>query len=852
MLGAGTKLGPFEIVSPIGAGGMGEVYRARDPRLGRDVAVKILPGSFASDASRLRRFEQEARAAAALNHPNILALHDIGQQNGAPFIVTELLEGATLRDRLRSGPLPVRKAIDCAVQIAHGLAAAHDKGIFHRDLKPDNVFITNDGRAKILDFGLAKLTRGEGGEGQEELTRTVESDPGMVLGTVGYMSPEQVRGKPADARSDLFSLGVVLYEMLSGKRAFQGESSAETMSAIVKEEPPELSRLNSSVPPALERIVRHCLEKNPSERFQSAHDLAFDLDSLSATSTASPIAAAAARPRRLGLLALAAVALLAVAAFAGWRLRAPATAQPQFQRLTFRRGPIRMARFSPDGQKIYYGAAWDGKPAELFTIQKGRTDSRALGISAELLSASSSDELAVLVNPKILNFVEVGTLATAPIDGGAPREVLDNVQFAEWAPDGKSMAVVRYSVASGASWIEYPVGKVIYRGPSWISHLRISPDGTLLAFAQHIHTGDDGNVVIIDRDGNKKFTSELYGSLQGVAWRPDGKEVWYTSSFRGTARFLSGVDLAGKQRVILRAPGSLVLHDIGRNGRVLLTNDNARKQMFVFTPEANKERNLSWFDWTVLSNLSEDGKQVLFLEGGEASEYYNFLRRMDGSLPKRIVSGYWSALSPDAKWVVATDFATPAQLVLVPTGVGESKQLTHDNLNHLYPRFLPDGHAIVFVGSNEKGAVRMYYQSLSGGEPSPITPEGSGGYPSLITVSPDGAYVIAPSAVAQSYAMYPVHGGQPRTIPGISTSEAVVNWSADGKYLYTYSRGEVPAKIYRVEIATGKRELFRTTSTPDLAGVEDVTNLHITRDGKAYAYTCPTLLSDLYVVDGLK
>jgi Tol biopolymer transport system component len=311
--------------------------------------------------------------------------------------------------------------------------------------------------------------------------------------------------------------------------------------------------------------------------------------------------------------------------------------------------------------------------------------------------------------------------------------------------------------------------------------------------------------------------------------------------------------MLGKQRLVLRAPGALVLHDIASNGRVLLTNDNARKQMFAFIQGDNKERNVSWLDWSVLQVLSEDGKQVLFTEGGEAAQKYGlYLRRLDGSLPKRIVDGYWGDLSPDGRWVVAQDTGTPAQFVLVPTGIGESRKITHDNLTHLYPRFIPDGHGIVFVATTPQGGIRMYYQPLDGGEPVAITPEGSGGYPGLITISPDGAYVIAPAPGGESYAMYPVHGGQPKTVKGLSTREAVINWSADGKYLFTYARGEVPARIHRVEITSGKRELFKNTLPPDLAGVEDVTNLDITRDGRSYAYTCPTILSDLYVVDGLR
>ena len=286
-LTSGTKLGPYEIQSPIGAGGMGEVYRARDARLNRDVAIKILPASFSADPERLQRFARESRAAAALNHPNILSIFDIGEDHGAPYVVSELLEGETLRDRLRNGPLSSRKAIDYAQQIAKGLAAAHEKGIVHRDLKPENLFITNDGRVKILDFGLAKLTRPEADLSGDAPTQQVGTEAGTVMGTVGYMSPEQVRGKSSDSRSDIFSFGAVLYEMVSGKRAFHGESSVETMSAILKEEPPDLAETNRNVSPALERIVRHCLEKNPAERFQSARDVAFNLEALTDISSSS-------------------------------------------------------------------------------------------------------------------------------------------------------------------------------------------------------------------------------------------------------------------------------------------------------------------------------------------------------------------------------------------------------------------------------------------------------------------------------------------------------------------------------------------------------------------------------------
>src|SRR2546426_6213267 len=287
-IAAGTRLVPYEILAPLGAGGMGEVYRARDTRLGRDVAVKVLPSSFSADADRLHRFEQEACAAGALNHPNILIVHDIGTHDGSPYVVSELLEGETLRERMGGTAQPQRKAIDYALQIAHGLAAAHERGIVHRDLKPDNIFITKDGRAKILDFGIAKLTQVEGIEAQTDIpTRRVDTGPGVVMGTVGYMSPEQVRGQKVDHRSDIFSFGAILYEMLSGRRAFHGESAADTMSAILKEDPPDLSDTNQNISPTLERLVNHCLEKNPEARFHSASDLAFALETANAKLTVS-------------------------------------------------------------------------------------------------------------------------------------------------------------------------------------------------------------------------------------------------------------------------------------------------------------------------------------------------------------------------------------------------------------------------------------------------------------------------------------------------------------------------------------------------------------------------------------
>src|SRR5262245_57192827 len=434
-LDSGAKLGPYEILGPLGAGGMGEVYRARDQRLARDVAVKVLPRSFAGDPERLMRFEQEARATGQLNHPNILAVYDIGTHDGTPYVVEELLEGETLRDKLSGSALPTRKAIDYASQITQGLAAAHQKGIVHRDLKPENLFVTGDGRVKILDCGLAKLKPAAPTASQMTAAPTaVETGAGVVMGTVGYMSPEQVRGQTADHRSDIFSFGCVLYEMVSGRRAFQRDSSVETMNAILKEDPPEISQTRADLPPGLDRIVQHCLEKSPDERFQSARDLAFQIHALSSPSAVALGRSGIAKtPRTLKMkpaLAAAGVAVALAAGVLAGRMTAKPEASFQYDQITFRQGTLYSGRFSPDGETAIYSAAWEGNPREIFTAQYAAPESRSLGLPpADVLAVSSSGELAVLLNARFTNgYQRTGTLARVPLSGGVPREVLENVQ----------------------------------------------------------------------------------------------------------------------------------------------------------------------------------------------------------------------------------------------------------------------------------------------------------------------------------------------------------------------------------------------------------------------------------------
>src|SRR5215469_1643305 len=446
----GSHLGPYEIQSSIGAGGMGEVYRAHDERLDRVVAIKILPASFASDPDRLQRFAQEARAAAALNHPNILSIFDIGDDHGTPYVVSELLEGETLRARLQKSPLSMRKAINYALQIARGLATAHEKGIVHRDLKPENLFITNDDRVKILDFGLAKMLAPANLHGSgEAMTVQVATEAGLVMGTVGYMSPEQVRGKPALPESDIFAFGAILYEMVSGKRAFHRDSPADTMSAILHEEPPELTETPRNVPIGLDRVVRHCLEKNPSQRFHSAGDLAFDLESLSDISTTKSGALAAAREaraqdfRRKLTLAGLAFAVAAVMLGIGWWIGrgSGAVPPPTYQQITFRTGAIGNARFTPDGSVVYQ-AAWDGGDTQLYLARMDENGSRELGLkNAELLAVSKTGELAIRLNSLYLvGYARSGTLAPSSSQWRHParstRECTGRRLRPRWRYDG--------------------------------------------------------------------------------------------------------------------------------------------------------------------------------------------------------------------------------------------------------------------------------------------------------------------------------------------------------------------------------------------------------------------------------
>ncbi|MDQ2977805.1 MAG: protein kinase [Acidobacteriota bacterium] len=854
-LSAGTRLGPYEILVPIGAGGMGEVYQAKDPRLGRDVAIKVLPASFSQDPDRLRRFEQEARAAGVLNHPNITAVYDIGSNDGAPYVVTELLEGETLRARLAGGALPVRKAIEYAVQIARGLAAAHEKGIVHRDLKPENLFITKDGRVKILDFGLAKLTHPDGSKGEETHlpTAPVATEPGVVMGTMGYMSPEQVRGKETDRRSDLFSFGAILYEMLSGQRAFRGETAADTITAILTKEPPDLSQTNRDIHPGLERIVRHCLEKNPEERFESARDVAFDLEALSGLS--SPQAAAPAySPTRRVAPALAVLAIGAALAFgyvAGARRHGPAL--PSFQQLTFRRGTVWSARFGSDGKTVLYSASWDGQPTEIFASSPESPESRPFGLpGADLVAVSASGDVAVSLRSQVSGeFVKTGTLArTTTTGGGAPRQILEDVEFADWTPDGKDLAVVR--AAGGRVRLEFPIGKSLYETAGFVGHPRVSPRGDSVAFIDHPSPGDDGgSVALVDRAGKKTTLSALFASIQGLAWSPDGSEVWFTAA-EVANRALYGVTLSGRQRLLARVSGSLTIQDTARDGRVLMKDELWRVGLVALAPEETKERDLSWLDWSRPVGLSADGRSVLFFESGEGGGpgYSVYVRGTDGSPAVRLGEGNALSLSPDGKWALAILHKhTDAQLVLYPTGAGQPRLLPLGDLKPFSGgRFLPDSRRLLLSLAEPGRSARIYLADVEGGKPRALTPEkyrGAGG------ISADSKYFFVRGPDERTY-IYSIEGGEPTPVPGLGTGDVAIGWTASGRALYVQRRGGPSARIERLDLATGRSEPWKELLPADAAGVVRISSAQISPDGKFYVYAYSRALSNLYLVKGLK
>lgn len=854
MITSGTRLGPYEIVSRIGAGGMGEVWRATDTRLDRSVAIKVLPAEFAQSAQAKSRFEREAKAISQLNHPNICSLFDVGDG----FLAMELLDGVTLRQKIEDGGIPVRKAIEYGVEMANGLAAAHERGVVHRDLKPENVFITRDGHVKLLDFGLAKWDEKRDDRNTEAPTQARMTNPGTVMGTVGYMSPEQVLGQEVDHRTDVFSLGAVLYELLTGQRAFQRGSGPETMTAILKEDPPELAEKGNRVSPALERVTRRCLEKNREERFQSARDVAYALEALSVSSSGIRDGALPAASRlRLSGWAFAALFLLtsivATSLFVARLHRPPVV--PTFQPLTFRHGRVMSAAFAPDGQTIVYSAIWNGEPEELFTTRVGDSESRALGVrSAQVQSISPSGEMALVITNSNGAFrgvrVSAAVLARMPLGGGVPRPLLENVSSADWGPDGRDLAAV--VLRDGRESIEYPVGHPLLTN-THAATPRVSPRNDRIAYQDWDPSTDSGGAIsTVDLQGKKEVLSPGWNHIQGLNWTPDGKEVWFTAAKTGSARALWAVDLKKHLRLLARVPGALTIMDISKDGRVLLVYLRRRGSMTAFLPGATAEREIGWLDFSTAAGISDDGRRILFTEQAEGggANHAVYLRDMSQPEPVRLAEGTAIALSADGQWALTVHPSAPRQFVLVPTGAGLPRKLPLP-FTPLSATFLPDGKGALVSGVEGSEPQRVFHLDLTTGATRPITPPLNW----LCATSPDGSRFVVKDGTGHAW-IYSLRGDPPRPVPGIAVStdrDYPLQWSADGRSLFVGASpdNQRDNTIDLVDIASGARRTWKHIAADDPASFYSFNDTIVTRDGSAYVYSCRRFLTDLYLVDGL-
>jgi eukaryotic-like serine/threonine-protein kinase len=868
----GTRLGSYEITGRLGEGGMGEVFRATDSKLKREVAIKVLPAAFTEDPERLARFEREAQLLAQLHHPNIASIFGLEESDGVRALVMELVEGPTLDERMKAGALSLEECLSIARQIAEALEEAHSKGIVHRDLKPQNVKAPVDGKVKVLDFGLAKAMDPPGASSAADLARspTIMNSPtmtaahgtqlGVILGTAAYMSPEQARGGAVDKRADIWAFGVVLFEMLSGRSLFASDTVSDTLAGVLKTEV-DFSTLPETTPPALRQLLRRCLERSPKSRLHDIADARLVLDDLIAGRSDDAGAAAALdvpvrRWKAVALWSLAAlVAGLALGRLLPARSGSGAGESPiSFERLTYRRGHFVNARFAPDGQTAFLAAAWEGKPQEIVQVRPGGGE-LPIGLGGtEILSVSRSGELALLL-PRIASgnrYVTVGTLAVVSASGGTPRELAENVVAADWAPDGKSLAVQR--IVDGRERLEFPLGTVLYSGPGRIYGPRVSPTGDAVAFFESEASGPI-SVVLVDRSGARRVLSDGWGDWWNLAFSPDGREVWFGGARAGSAASLYAVDREGKLRVLLTAPGTLEVHDVAPDRRVLVAQVDSRAFVFGRGRGDTVDRDLSWLESSSATALSADGRQILLAvdseleSGGPAA----FVRAMDGSAAVRLGSGQPQELSRDGKWALAV---RGGSVVAIPTAAGEEKVLATAFPTGAAARWMPDGgHVLVLArGKDGKGVANV--MGFDGAPPRTVSEdfelrEGSRRNRSLSPVSPDGRFVAA--AVARGRVeVLALESGTAQPVPGTGVNDLPIQWTPDGRQLYVLDLGALPGKIWKVDLATGRRDIWREIQPVDRVGVSGVTMALVTPDGSSWAYSYPQFRSSLYLVKGLR
>jgi eukaryotic-like serine/threonine-protein kinase len=844
---AGSSLAHYSILGPLGAGAMGEVYRARDSKLGREVAIKVLPDHFAGDEERLRRFEREAKSLAALNHPNVAQIFGVDQVGDTCFLVLELVPGESLEERLKRGPLPLEEALDVCKQIAEGLEAAHEAGVIHRDLKPANVRVTPEGKVKVLDFGLAKPANESGQSSSTDSVLSTEA--GRLLGTPTYMAPEQARGKNIDKRVDIWAFGCVLYECLTAQRAFAGETLTDVFAAVIERQP-DWTQLPASTPSRILALLRRCFAKDPRARLRDIGEARLELaDPATLTDTASSVGDVGRRripawiPWTLAAAGAAAAAFLALRP-AGESGRAT-TPTHTFEPLTFGQQLVYTARFLPGEAGIVYSAALTGSRPDVYLLQKASVVPQKIGPPGTLLlSVSATGELAVLTDTTYVNHrVHRGTLARMTPDG-SPRALMEEVRDADWGPDGELAIVHRQD---GVDRLEYPPGQLLHESSGYMSEPRVSSDGASVAFLDHGFWSDDrGWVKVVDRAGTVTTLSDEMYAVQGLAWAPGGERLFYSGADEAAGRTLqvrSTSARASAMRPEFATPGDTIVLDAAADGRWLLLQREDFYGIAVRVPGQPQDTDLSWLDRSWSHSLAPDGQTLAFTNGNGGPGYTVVTRRLDGSPLATLGEGETQGFSPDGRWVAATLLTSP-QVVLYPTGVGAPKRLERGPIeSYTQVQWFPDSKNLLITGRDASRAMRLYRQSIDGGQPEPVLPAGIVGL-----LSPLGDRILAKDADGL-WRFHPLDGSSPVVAPGLAALDGVVGWSPAGDALFVTRGNQVPLLLERVDCSSGVRSGDFEVGPPPQPGLVWVNAGGRAFDiERAYSYGYRRQLSRLFLV----